>query len=798
MKTRNLFLLLFLGAFTVSSQAQEPSGTAPGGLTLAGNGTTAYRIVRPSPPSIVDTFAIEQLRKTLREQTGVDFPVVDASEAGDGQPGIFIGMSNAERLGPDMPRDLKEDESVVRTNGRDVFLFGEGIHGNLYAIVAFMEEAMGWRWYSFYEQPVIPKRPELSIAPLDIRRGFSFRYRRTMLPRNVSYFYLHGANMGFESKKRPPEFVSTRRNHPDYHTLFYFIPPNPKPIQAEPFPWLENKDYFKTNPEFFSMNRAGVRVDNRQLCFSNPGLREELTKNVREQIRRTSEEDIVSISAMDVPGAFCECADCKALEEKYQTPGGPIIDYLIDLCAILKTEHPRTLVYTAAYRRKQTQKPPVLPEGQKLPENLIVDFAPIEDSFFADWTHPDPANQETLAHLRQWGKLSNHLWCWMYPNAYGSGTIMPVGVLDRIITNLRLMHDAGVTGVFFDHVGMQTRAGFSELQTDLILNLVRDINCDTDAVIREFTDWFYGDAGGAMRVYLKELEQARKDMKELPKGVTYSSGQNFELEVFPYLTAENIHKWQGQFDAMEKLVANDPERLVRVQRARRELDLAALNRWFDLQAKYPDAYKDHEVFVRRIAAINAWQPAPPDTASQPLGTGQAQDFVAKILGGGKEKPLPQEFDGIAPSRIRTYIPKNHIKGGSAKVVLDPEAAFGYAATVDVPDYPLTAAFCQWEENGETSIAGPVLKVTRSEMTSSGYKLYKLGTIEVTPNSWIWFSGKSSLTHLKVGDRVYEPGEDNLWDAYFSMKCDGPTYGGKAEKDSVLVDRIILVRKDEGM
>ncbi len=44
-----------------------------------------------------------------------------------------------------------------------------------------------------------------------------------------------------------------------------------------------------------------------------------------------------------------------------------------------------------------------------------------------------------------------------------------------------------------------------------------------------------------------------------------------------------------------------------------------------------------------------------------------------------------------------------------------------------------------------------------------------------------------------GQRLYEPGADNQWEAYVSLKFDGPTYGGKAEQDRVLCDRIILVK-----
>ncbi len=65
---------------------------------------------------------------------------------------------------------------------------------------------------------------------------------------------------------------------------------------------------------------------------------------------------------------------------------------------------------------------------------------------------------------------------------------------------------------------------------------------------------------------------------------------------------------------------------------------------------------------------------------------------------------------------------------------------------------------------------------------------------VTSDSWIWFSAKSWVTRLEIGTRVYEPGAANTWQAWVSLKLDGPSYGGKADKDEVLCDRIILVKK----
>ena len=130
---------------------------------------------------------------------------------------------------------------------------------------------------------------------------------------------------------------------------------------------------------------------------------------------------------------------------------------------------------------------PRFPGGGRLPENLVIDFAPIEDSYFADWTHPDPAIQETYRDLQAWSKITDHLWAWLYPNPWGSGIVMPVGNVERLITNVRLMHRAGVTGLFTDHCSFHARGGWSELQSYLLYKLMQDVNCDTGRIIAEST-----------------------------------------------------------------------------------------------------------------------------------------------------------------------------------------------------------------------------------------------------------------------------------------------------------------------
>ncbi|MCE5237479.1 DUF4838 domain-containing protein [bacterium] len=795
------FVVTALLLLTAVGHAAPPS-TAP--LTLSANGATRYRIVRPDQPSRVDDFAVQTLADTLKQTTGAEFAVVAAWELPAGAPAVFVGVSAPalKRLGGDPLKSLKEQEHVSRSRGADIFLYGQGIHGNLHAVMEFLENSVGWRWYSVYEKPVVPARPSVTLNPFNRRRGFSFPSRELTLYWGPDFYYQNGMNMASEKWGKDPAspFVPYLRNDKFVHSLFTYIPPSPEtPYLRRDFTWLPRQDYFATNPDFFSMNATGKRVPTMQLCFGNPALRRELTANVLRHLAAESGNRIITLDANDTPGRLCWCPACVALEQKYQSPGGPLLDYDLELCALLQREHPGVFVRTIAYRRSQTQKPPLLPKGQRLPPNLIISFAPIEDCYFADWTHPDPRLQETYADLKAWNAIAapGNLWAWLYPNPWGTGIEMPLGNLERNINQVRLMYRAGVRGFFTDHCKYLQRAGLGELQTYLFLKLLQDVNCDTDAIIREFTDHQYGAAAPLARQYLQALEDGRKAMRELPPGVTYTS-PNLDDRTFPYLTPDNIHRWQGWFEQMEQRVAADTERLLNVRLLRRELDFATLWKWFDLQKAHPDAYRDAAVVADRITSVNNAS-APAGMKHRPLGAETLQDLLAVIAGGGQAKPLPERLAGTPPDTVRQYLPKNYSHKSGRKTVADPQAAFGYAATVDLPDLPFQMGFYQWTAHDPppgtpSGVHGARVSIPRDQITPGVYRLYQLGEITVTADSWIWFSAQSWGTHLEVGTRVYEPGVDNTWQAWVSLKFDGPSYGGPARDDLVLVDRIILVRQ----
>ncbi len=748
-------LILVLFIFPVSIPAFGE------GLHLAEGGKTDYVIVLPEKASAIDKYAVESLAAFLRDKTaGAEFKVVESGKVPAGKKRIVVGTEDPVKLGA-----LKDQDYVVKGGGGDILLYGKGPHGNLNAVFDFMEKDLGYRLYVESEYPssgkwsISDSEPsfraarKLVIQSPDRKESFSFKYRLPYNPR--LFYYQKGLNMGFSEARKSgrsyPSGVQSLAFMPAIgHTFFSYIPPTPDTMAwPKSYPWMEKKDYFKTNPEFFTMTTNGKRVP-LQLCFGNPELRKELTKNILKNIeilkKERPEELIINLSATDNGGKFCHCPACRKLEEKYKSPGGAFYDYLFELCALLKEKHPDVRVLTLAYRLEQTQKPPVMPSGTAFPDNLIVFFASLYDD--ADKTWNDPVNRPNYEDLLAWRALTPHLWVWYYPFS----PTEPCANLDRLFTDLRLMKKAGVEGVAYEFTGYDYFAGynFSELQRFLYTKLLKDVNADIPALIKEFTDYQYGAAAPLVRKYIQELEAEQKTASE--KTPLHPKNRGFDRKL--KVSAEALHRWQGYLDRMEKLTETDSRVIGNVLRLRKTLDMATLSRWSELSKRWPDDYKDPMLFRNRLGDLPLF-----------YATG-VDDNMKMIEVSGAEKPLPEPFAKLDQETVKRFVPTRG--KGIPKIVKDKDAAFGYAAVVNQPDSPFQFGFYQNDRKKE----GPRGKLKNEECIRGEFKIYPLGEIEVTPDSFVWFSARSWETNVKIGERLYSPPSavnDNRYDVYVSLK-----------------------------
>lgn len=783
-------LWLATALLSVSAQAET--------LTLADQGKTDYRIVVPDQLKTGEPLVLKELQTHLKAATGADFGAVRQS-AQPTEKRIYLGIS------PDGFRmdTLAEQEHCVMTRGKDLFLFGKGLNGARYAVYDFLQKDLGFRFYDARGGMKIPQTPKLQIQDLNRRTKFDFEIRRTTqywlfnLPQATYFQYRNGQNNAVTTQPFMKTGVPTtpddyRALYPAAHSLAWYIPTSSK---ARTFKWIRqeypDQNLWKEHPEYFTMNSDGKRQQGRQYCMSNPGLRKLLAERILENMKRNPDMNSFDVSANDTPGRFCSCPDCLVLEKKYGSIGGPLFDFFLEFCPVAAKKFPGKYITTLIYRKNQTQKPP---ENIRFPENFVAVFAPINDNFAEDWNHPD--NRETYEDLKKWCEITGKVLVWYYPNPYTKHINPPFGNVERMVNDIRLMKEAGVAGMVWEHnVGVPEMIGFTEMQSWLALQLFQNVNLPWKDMADEFISFEYGKAAPLMKKYWLELEKLRKTG-------TFKMPWNPDWSCFSYLTPERLLRWNSWFDQMEALVKDSPRGLFSVQRVRVNLDLALLQYYAKLKQTDPAFGSSYEQIEKRLV----------DSYRKSVGTLFNSQFSRiqqdrlrilqerllplRLVNTPDAKPLPQEIFGKTdPKMLFVSLPK--VNGSS--YIKDPDAAFGWCAVFSRPEpkgLPFNAYFKDIYYGKYPP--QPFGSVSKEALGPRGkYKFYRLGRIRLSPDCALQIGANNAWDFRTPIGEAYTMGAFNNADAYASLKFEGPAFYPEdaGKKNVVYCDRIVIVRLD---
>jgi hypothetical protein len=769
-----------------------------------GAGLEGYSIVKPEPASPVDEFVLEDVCDLLSRGLGGERLKVCAPAAAPASKRIFFGIPSP---GFDVA-SLADQEHVVAVKGGDVYLFGGGTNGTRYAAYAFLRNVLGYRFFDARGGVRVPDLRKAELSDSLRRRKFSFEDRYMSCwgylnkEKSAMYLYRNGINgaadgslQGFIKRecgddRAIGDFVAM---WPASHALVVYLPRNSKAHSTEVTKKILKGDLEKTNPEYFSL-MGGKRVFGHQRCLSNPGVRELLKKSLSMRMESMKTPMYFDLSAGDTPGRFCECDGCAALEKKYGTTAGPLLDAILEFCPEAMERWPRHAIKMLVYRKKQTQRPPV--NLTRLPDNFIAQFAPIDDDFSQDWTHPN--NAETLADLKKWCAMSRRTLMWYYPNPYG-GITPPFGNVERLANDLRIMGDAGVTGLTIEHnVGVTQMTGFTELQSYIIARLWDDVSQDWRALVREFAEFEYGPAANGVLAYLDELETLRKRV-----GKPFPWDASRSIFYYDYLTPENLVRWEKDFDAMERMLSGDRTRLRSLRRIRYNLDNALLSRFREVRKVFGVNAPSADGTARRIEAIAAeiaeecYAKKYSYDANAFLKSVKDSVFMKKVMSGSSTGDLPESiFGGISPDKIFLTIPVSYDGGRKP----DPKAAYGLAACFEgvkkpeVMKMPFVMGF-------ETALP----RVTHRAKIGRGvdfgnigargeYRFYEMGELTVTSDCYVRF-GDSYWFQANISG-AYVEGSFNKAKVYASLKFQGPAFypEDKGSKNEVWCDRLVVVQE----
>lgn len=444
--------------------------------TLFKNGKSRYKIVVSTTASTSEQTAAAELQKYIGEVSGAVLPIVNDLNAKG--PRIFVGYNSrvGELLGEKVI-DALDESFTYESRKRDLFIYGGSGRGTLYGVYTFLEDELGCRWYT----------PDVSQIPSMKKWGFK-RLCHSESPaiqyRYSNYCSIADADEWCAHNKQNYQWNAKANAYGNLeaywscHTMGMFVP-------AE--------EFFASHPEYFAM-KGGKRIADGQLCLSNPEVMRICRERLLDVMDREPLYRIYSLSQNDNYG-FCECDECKKIEEQYGGHSGLIVWFVNQVADEVRKVHPDKYVGTFAYQ--YGRKPPV---GIVPRDNVVIRLCNIECCFAHPLDAGCPQNQSFMDDMEGWKKIAPHLFIWDYIVDYAQ-YVAPWPNFQVLAPNIRIFRDNNAIGIFEEAQYQSTASEFQEMKTWVVTKLLWNPEQDVNVLVKDFIDGFYGKAAPKVQAY---------------------------------------------------------------------------------------------------------------------------------------------------------------------------------------------------------------------------------------------------------------------------------------------------------
>ena len=434
------------------------------------DGKSGYVIVLASKATEIERYAAQELQYWLGQVSGADIPIVTEAPA-----------ENKLVLETEDPQG-RDDAFVYCSDGASIHFQGKGPRGTLYAVYAFLENELGCRWYSVKESQA-PKRDRWEFGKLRREEAPGIRIRDNCYldPRTQPAFSARLRNnfVRIPSPDGEGTIPGSAEGYWGVHALGTHVP-----VQQ----------YFATHPEYFCL-RDGKRYGGYgQPCLSNPDVLQITIESVRRIMREQPDYLIYSVEQNDNQ-LFCQCNECQELSKQYGGESGVMVWFVNQVADAVKDEFPDKFVGTFAYQYTRHAPKGIVPR-----DNVVIRLCSIECCM---WHNYDECGQNLafLKDLEDWGSIAPHLYIWDYVTDFAQ-YCLPVANWKTLQPHIRDFRENHAIGILEEGDYQTVSCELREMRTWLLSKLMWDPDADVDALIRDFTDGYYGPAGRYVRDYL--------------------------------------------------------------------------------------------------------------------------------------------------------------------------------------------------------------------------------------------------------------------------------------------------------
>ena len=443
-------------------------------------------------------------------------------------------------------KDLPLEGYRIKTVGNVLFLAGSDVRpdnkapleGSRHAAVALLERRLGFRWlWPGDLGEVVPHQATVKIAAMDEQDAPAVRQRTLR-----NYAYGHVQKVAVPADPTQPGSKPTQKLVLEHDRVGAGM--KVLGLTSDDYVgwcgqstawWMHQRlggsfamsaghsyggwwdRYGAQHPEWFALQGSGSRTpghlpaQREQLCFSNPGLIEQVVQTRIGELKSNPGRDGVSVSPNDGGGGNspCLCEACRRLDpvngapmtmtvyiEGKKTPvpyvvlSDRIFSYYNHVAEGVAKVLPDRLLGTYAYGSYRD-----LPLGVRPHPNLLVGFVGM-----GYWD--DDQLEGDRHRWEQWAGVARNLF--LRPNAFHAGHGMPGVFVKKLDHDIKRCYQTGMIAADFDSIIHNWAA--QGLNYYVLAKLLWDPSQDAEALVQDYCQKGFGPAAGIVRRYFSELE----------------------------------------------------------------------------------------------------------------------------------------------------------------------------------------------------------------------------------------------------------------------------------------------------
>lgn len=320
---------------------------------------------------------------------------------------------------------------------------------------------------------------------------------------------------------------------------------------------LPNDEYFDKNPEYFALI-DGKRDPKGEPCLSNPEVKRIMIGNLRKFMDEKPECKYWSVSQND-DNLYCRCEECQKITDYDESQMGPILTFVNEVAK----EFPDKVISTLSYW--YSRKPP---KHTRPAENVHMMVCNIE----ANRGLPIETDSKSINSKNEylaWSSISGNVSLWDY-NIQFANLVSPFPNLRTLGPNMRFFVENNLK-LLFSQCNREIGGEFHELRGYILAKLAWDSTYDTDYLIKDFCNGYYGAAAPYIIEYINIMHDAQEHHNE-------------RLDIFggpkkaekTYLKLELYNQYKELFDKAEHAVKDKDKLHQRVKIARLPLYYAGI------------------------------------------------------------------------------------------------------------------------------------------------------------------------------------------------------------------------------